>query len=281
MSDAEAQNQPKAADDMAGWQEQVVTCWDQNAPTWAELVRQGCDAYRELFNNLAMLPFIGEVCGRKVLDAGCGEGHNTRILARRGARLTGIDISPKMIELAMAQEQSEPLGIRYEVGSFSCMSMFDEASFDLAVSTMAIMDGPDLGGAARELFRVLRPGGELVFSILHPCFITQGCGWIRDEDGTCVKMTVSDYFDSKPRIERWTFSKGAVPDDAPPFAVPNFPRTLSEYLNAFMGAGFVLTEVAEPRPSTEVCKDRPWLQRFREHAALLLYVRASKPDRTT
>ncbi|HUW85033.1 MAG TPA: class I SAM-dependent methyltransferase [Phycisphaerae bacterium] len=278
MSDAEAQDQPKAAHDLAGWQEQVITCWDRNAPTWTELVRQGCDAYRELFNSPAMLAFIGEVRGRTVLDAGCGEGHNTRMLARRGARVTGIDISPKMIELAVGQEQSEPLGIRYEVGSFSCMSMFDEASFDLVVSTMAIMDGPDLGGAARELLRVLRPGGELVFSILHPCFATHGYGWIRDEGGTCVKMTVSNYFDNEPRIERWTFSKGAVPDDAPPFAVPRFPRTLSEYVNTFMGAGFVLTEVAEPRPSAEVCRDRPWLQRFRDHAALLLYVRASKPD---
>ena len=70
---------------------------------------------------------------------------------------------------------------------------------------MALMDGPDFPGAMREIARVLRPGGTLAFSILHPCFATKGMGWIRDDVGRAVKFTVADYFNDEAWIEHWKF----------------------------------------------------------------------------
>ena len=61
--------------------------------------------------------------------------------------------------------------------SFSDLATFRAESFDAAISTMALMDGPDFPGAMREIARVLRPGGTLAYSILHPCFATKGMGW--------------------------------------------------------------------------------------------------------
>jgi SAM-dependent methyltransferase len=255
---------------------EVARYWDQNADLWADEVRKGWDYYREHFNNPAFLRFIGDLGGKTVLDAGCGEGYNTRLLARSGARMTGVDISQRMVDLARQEEQREPLGIRYEVASFSDLSLFDDASFDTVVSFMALMDGPDFGGASREIFRVLRSPGELIFSITHPCFMTRGYGWVEDENGYATELTVADYFRRQPYVERWRF-KGPAPKDAEPFAVPVFPRALSEYVNTLIRAGFVLEEIGEPRPSEEACKRHPWLRRWRDHATLFLYVRAVKP----
>ena len=256
-------------------EEEVAKYWDENASLWADHVRKGWDAYREYFNNPAFFEFIGDVSGKTVLDAGCGEGYNTRLLARSGARMTGVDISERMIELARQEEQREALGIRYEEASFSDLGIFDDASFDVVVSSMALMDGPDFEGAVKEIFRVLQPGGELIFSITHPCFLTKGFGWIPDDENA-MKITVSDYFDREPWVEHWRFSKAPIPEDVEPFAVPNFPRTLSEYLNALIEAGFTLKRIQEPRPSQEMCEKHPWLQRWRDHAAIFLYVQAVK-----
>ena len=258
-------------------EEDVARYWDQNADLWSDHVRRGWDAYREHYNNPAFLAFLGDVAGKSVLDAGCGEGHNTRILARQGAHVVGIDISTRMIALARAEEEREPLGIRYEVASYSDLSVFLDASFDLVVSSMALMDGPDFGGAIREFFRLLRARGKLAFSISHPCFMTRGYAWERDAQGNCVRLLVADYFDDEPWVERWSFSESPLPEDTPPFAVPVFPRTLSYYLNTLIRSGFVLTEVHEPRPSEEMCREHPWLWRWRRHAPLFFYVLSTKP----
>ena len=52
--------------------------------------------------------------------------------------------------------------------------------------------------------------------------------------------------------------------------------TLSDYLNALIEAGFVLKRIQEPRLSQEMCEKHPWLQKWRDHAAMFLYVRAVK-----
>ncbi|HXW84086.1 MAG TPA: class I SAM-dependent methyltransferase [Candidatus Binataceae bacterium] len=256
----------------------VAAAWDDNAASWAARVRAGHDMYREHYNNPAMLEFIGDLRGKQVLDAGCGEGYQTRLLARRGARMTGIDLSPRMIDLAREEERREPLGIRYEQGSFTELRPFADQMFDAAVSFMALMDGPDFPAAMREMRRLLKPGGELVFSILHPVN-TRGFGWIRDSRGEETHFTLAEYFNQEPFVERWNFSRAPDANEAPMFTVPYFRGTLSHYLNSVIQSGLVLTALHEPQPSEAACREYPWLARWRKHAPLFLYVRAARPAR--
>jgi len=257
---------------------EVAAQWDRNADVWADQVRNGWDIAREYWNNPAFLEFAGDLSGKIVLDAGCGEGHNTRMFARRGARMTGVDLSAKMIEFARAEELREPLGIRYERASFSKMEIFKSESFDEVISTMALMDGPDFPGAMREIARVLRPGATLAYSILHPCFATRGMGWINDDSGRAVKFTVADYFNSEPWIEHWKFGHAPNTSEVEAFGVPRFDRTLSDYINPTVAAGLRLQEIREPRAPESACALYPEaFVKFRDHIAWFLYVRASKP----
>jgi trans-aconitate methyltransferase len=57
--------------------------WNANAATWTELTRAGFDVYRDLVNTPAFFALLPPVDGRLCLDLGCGEGHNTRLLAGR------------------------------------------------------------------------------------------------------------------------------------------------------------------------------------------------------
>lgn len=248
--------------------------WDKDADHWTKEVRKGYDIYRDLFNNPAVFKFIGDIRGKKILDAGCGEGYNTRLMAQKGAQVTGVDISSRMIELAREEEERNPVGITYHVVSVSELSLFERESFDMVVSFMALMDAPDYEGALSEFFRILRKQGELYFSISHPCFMTKEIEWIEDQQGHPMKLKISDYFSTEPFEERWKFPSSENPEK---FSIIYFPRTLSRYLNGLINAGFILKRIAEPRPSEEACRKYPSLRRWREHAAIFLHVHAVRP----
>ncbi len=101
-----------------------------------------------------MLSLIGNVKGLEVLDVGCGEGDNTRILARKGAKATGIDVSRVMVEHAKSQEKKDRLGIRYYVLDSADLSVFPAKYFDLVTGFMALMDIKNHQGTISEIARV-------------------------------------------------------------------------------------------------------------------------------
>ncbi|OYX06746.1 MAG: SAM-dependent methyltransferase, partial [Rhizobiales bacterium 32-66-8] len=103
--------------------------WERNAETWTRHVRAGYDIYRDALNSPTFLDMLPPVDGRRGLDLGCGEGANTRHLARRGARMDGIDIAPTFIRHAQAAESAEPLGISYAVADGTSLP-FADSSFD-------------------------------------------------------------------------------------------------------------------------------------------------------
>jgi SAM-dependent methyltransferase len=258
---------------------EVGRAWDENADLWIRHVRAGWDRYREEFNNPMFLAFLPALAGKAIIDLGCGEGRNTREFARRGARLTGVDVSGKMIAAATAAEAQEPLGISYRVASFSDLSAFPADSFDLAVSTMALMDGPDFDGAAREAHRVLRPGGGVYFSVLHPCFVTPMQKWLRDEAGEEIGFRVGEYFTDDIYIDRWRFS-AAPEENGDLFAMPRFPHRLETYINGLVTAGFRILKIQEPRPTKAMAAANPRFARLRRHIPLFLYFAAEKAQET-
>src|SRR5438552_12228114 len=96
---------------------EIGQMWDENAEAWTQLARAGYDVYRDRVNTPAFFAMLPEVRGLSGLDIGCGEGHNTRLLAQRGARMKAIDISGTFLRHASEMERKQPLGIRYEHAS--------------------------------------------------------------------------------------------------------------------------------------------------------------------
>ncbi len=254
--------------------EDVAAAWNRNAERWSEDLQAGRDVFREHYTLPAFIDFMPAIEGRRVIDLGCGEGRNTRRFARLGGRLTGIDLSEALIARAKAEEARAPLGIRYQVGSYCDMQDIAAESFDVALSTMALMDGPDLDRAFGEAHRVLVSGGRLCFSVLHPCFMTRGFSWLHSKDRRYDGLRVADYFDTTPFVERWGF--GNPGGEAPPFEVPRFPRTLSDYLNGVCRAGFRIEAVGEPRVDSAAAAAFPALAHWRRHAPLAFFATAAK-----
>jgi SAM-dependent methyltransferase len=105
----------------------------------------------------------------EVLDAACGSGRHAAYLAARGHTVTGVDQSPDMLALA---RQKVPGG-RFLPGDLSSLPL-DDASVDAAVCALALVHVADLGPAIAELARVVRPGGRIVISDVHPVLVMLG-----------------------------------------------------------------------------------------------------------
>jgi SAM-dependent methyltransferase len=221
-----------------------------------------------------MLPPVHGLCG---LDIGCGEGSNTRKLVRLGASMLAIDVAPTFIRYARDAERADPLGIAYLVADAADLP-FVSASFDFATAFMSMMDMPNHGAALREAARVLRTGGFLQFSLLHPCFVPPHRRVLREPDGTTRAIEVGGYFDATDgRIDTFRFEN--VPEKerkkTEPFRVPRFHRTLSGWVHLIVEAGLVIERFGEPHVSKEVAKAEPALEDTLE-APIFLHVRATK-----
>lgn len=77
--------------------DEVARYWEANAEAWTRLTRAGYDVYRDNVNTPGFLRILPDIFGLRGLDLGCGEGHNTRLVARRGARMTAVDIADTLL----------------------------------------------------------------------------------------------------------------------------------------------------------------------------------------
>ncbi len=174
-----------------------------------------------------LLAEIGDVAGLRALDAGCGEGYLARILAERGAIVTGADVAENLLTLARVKS---PAGvITWRLGDLSQPAPELEAQFDLVASHMALNDVPDHRGFLRTLATALKPGGRCVLSMNSPySFVVRG--------------HIKDYFCGEEMVSYRGMAEAGV-------NVYFYHRTLEEYIDACREAGFELIRLIDvPTP---------------------------------
>jgi ubiquinone/menaquinone biosynthesis C-methylase UbiE len=104
--------------------------------------------------------------GKRVLEVGCGLGTDLRQFAKAGAVVTGLDLSPRSLELAKRGFEVYGLPGTFVNGDGERLPFADD-SFDVVYSWGVIHHSPDPPGVVREIQRVLRPGGELLAMVYH------------------------------------------------------------------------------------------------------------------
>jgi SAM-dependent methyltransferase len=187
---------------------------------------------------LGLLP--ADLHGLRVLDLACGYGTASRYLAQRGARVTGLDLSARLLSRARQMEDSQPLGIRYIQGDAACTDWWDGLAYDGVLCNMALMDIDDLDGALTTVATVLAPGGWFTFSVFHPCYPG---GHESSWSGPPSWPPEGGY-----ACEGWWSTGG---EGVRGRAGENH-RMLSTYLNAVLRAGLALEELAERGSSVPV-----------------------------
>lgn len=99
--------------------------------------------------------------GHRALDLACGTGDVALLLSGRGARVTGLDITYRMLQLARDRAATAPASPAFLQGDMTALP-FADAQFDVVTTGYGLRNVPDLRAAVEEIRRVLRPGGVLV-----------------------------------------------------------------------------------------------------------------------
>lgn len=168
----------------------------------------------------------------RLLDVGCGGGSHTAAFGAAGWDVVGIDVSEAQLELARER------GCEVVQGSAESLP-FEDASFDAVVSTWTHTDVDDWPAAAREMRRVLHPGGPFVYLGVHPCFVGPHSLFV---EGKGVPQLHAGWY--RP-TGRYTEAPGISPTGLRA-RVGAIHLPLAEFLQSFLDAGFRLEHVEEP-----------------------------------
>lgn len=114
-----------------------------------------------------LLDRVGVPAGASLLDVACGSGQLALIAARRGARVTGVDIASNSIAAARSRAKAEGLDVQFDEGDAEDLPYAD-GTFDVVASLYGAMFAPRPELVARELLRVARPGGTIVMGNWTP-----------------------------------------------------------------------------------------------------------------
>jgi SAM-dependent methyltransferase len=232
--------------------------WETHAEWWIDGFTDGADPeYEEQILPLAARELTG---ASRVLDVGCGDGQVSRLAARLGAQVVGID--PTWNCVRVAGERGSNVA---RAGAAALP--FADASFDAVVACLVFEHIRDVDSAIAEVARVLEPGGRFCFFLNHPLLQTPNSGWIDDQflDPPEQYWRIGEYLVENETIEE-------VEKDV---FIPFIHRPLSRYVNALAGNGLLLEHMLEPAPPSG------FIDRASEYADAatiprLLYLRTRK-----
>jgi SAM-dependent methyltransferase len=207
------------------------------------------NAYYERPGTLSLLP---DVRGKKVLDAGCAAGWYTKRLLDNGAKVIAVDFSPKMIEMTRQRVGDNAEVIRADLNQ--PLDFIADKSLDIVLSSLTLHYLKTWETVMSEFHRVLKPKGNLVFSVHHPFM-----------DFTVFKR--ENYFLTELLEDEWKSTK---------VKVQFYRRPLNQIINPVLEAGFTIEKLLEPMPTEQFKSADPEGYAKLTRRPQFLFIRARK-----
>jgi len=168
--------------------------------------------------------------GMSVLELGCGAGYFTRELARSGADIVAVDVSPELLEMARADCSAK--NVRYEIQN-ACALSYPDAAFDSVVGS-SVLHHLEIKEAVREIHRVLKPRGTIYFTepnMLNPQIaIQKNVPWVKRKLGDSPDETAFLRWPLRRLLEATGYHEVRI--DPFDFMHPRTPVSLVDRLNS-------------------------------------------------
>jgi ubiquinone/menaquinone biosynthesis C-methylase UbiE len=244
------------------WKLPMTTDYDPIAEQYKLSKQQPWRTYIESFS---LMQLIGDPAGQSVLDVACGEGFYTRMLRQKGAaKVTGVDLSAGMIDLARQQESRHRLGIEYVVGDARALPPAEP--FDMAVAAYLLnyaRNRDELQAMCDGVARSLKAGGRFLTVNCNPALHFPTAPSFRPYGFETISS--GDWREGAPI--KWTFYLG---DEA--FDIENYHLDVATHEAAFRRAGFRTVRWHAPQLSPEglALHDAAFWSSFLEHSPIAL-----------
>ena len=202
--------------------------YDQMSSDYAE---HNCSSpYNSLFERPTTLSLLPPLSGKSILELGCGSGSLAKELSHRGGVVLAVDGSEKLLQIA--RKNFSEAAVFEQIDLENGLLEVASGAFDIAVSSLTLHYISNLSNLAREIFRVLAPGGLFVFSVHHPMMD--------------FKLSKTEkYFNLEKIEDEWTVGQNR-------YLVSFYRRSLTEIFQSFLQHGFVLDEISEGVVSEEL-----------------------------
>ncbi len=204
--------------------------WEKHAREFQAMAQLPIDVVYGTQVNEEKLQLIGPVAGKRLLEIGCGGAQCGIAFAKQGAFVTGVDIAAAQLDYAQELAKQHGVSITFYQQDMADLSPIASNSQDIVFSSIALHYVDDLDACFREVYRVLVERGLFVWSVGHPFMIV---------NGTTLLPTRS-YFDTGKVV------MGTDVSDEEGFAFAEQRRTVSDYVNALVNAGFRVEHMVEP-----------------------------------
>jgi len=222
---------------------EIKEWWEKTAKAYQDDAQIPVDIhYGPSSPNEDELRLLGDVAGRNVLEIGCGGGQCAIAFAKRGANVTGLDLSAEQLKFARALAEEHKAKVEFLQHDMKDLAPIESESQDIVFSAFALMFVEDRLSAFREVLRVIRPGGLFVFSLDHPFY--------RKVDPETLKV-IESYNETGPAYDEM--------EGLGKLLMHRY--TISSLHNALVDAGFIVQRVIEPDSRIRYDYD-PWFGRY-------------------
>jgi len=212
--------------------------WDNVASYYVALRESDTDPFEDLVNFQSILTLMGEIKGKKILDAGSGSGRFTAKIEKLGAECIGIDGSEELIKLSKQNYQH----LNFLNQDLTKTLTFSDCTFDAILCKYVFMSIEDISIPLKEFKRILKPNGLLVVSLGHPVLWLYH--WLADFWKIKERKGFSD-LDGYFKIKQINIQI----KESHNIEVPFIYRPISYYLNMFIDQGFSIKKIDETEPT--------------------------------
>jgi len=176
------------------------------------------------------LRLLGNLRGKRILELGCGGGQCSIAFAKKGAKVTGIDISEKQLEYAKELAKKNKVNVKFIRKSFQNLKGLKKRNYDIVFSAYAFQYSPNFKKILKQIYKLLKKRGLLVFSFDHPFYS------LINRKNYKIKKRYNDF--------KWV-EKETWPDGSKHTFIAYY-RTISTIFNLLIDSGFSVEKILEP-----------------------------------